>query len=90
MRRPEWPRTGVPTNPGAWLITAAKRRAINAIRRDKMRERKHEDTDWPPIAAIHDQLRVVQPSRHEFEAAAKLTRNAREAAFLLARADACD
>ncbi len=37
----EWPRTGVPANPGAWLMTAAKRRAIDAIRRDKMRERKH-------------------------------------------------
>ena len=39
----EWPRTGVPDNPGAWLMTAAKRRAIDAIRRDKMRERKHEE-----------------------------------------------
>ena len=37
----EWPRTGVPANPGAWLMTTAKRRAIDAIRRDKMRERKH-------------------------------------------------
>lgn len=39
----EWPRTGVPANPGAWLMTIAKRRAIDAIRRDKMRERKHEE-----------------------------------------------
>ncbi len=39
----EWPRTGVPANPGAWLMTAAKRRAIDAIRRDRMRERKHAD-----------------------------------------------
>jgi RNA polymerase sigma factor (sigma-70 family) len=39
----EWPRTGVPVNPGAWLMTAAKRRAIDAIRRDRMRERKHEE-----------------------------------------------
>jgi RNA polymerase sigma factor (sigma-70 family) len=39
----EWPRTGVPANPGAWLMTAAKRRAIDAIRRDRMRERKHEE-----------------------------------------------
>ena len=39
----EWPRTGVPDNPGAWLMAAAKRRAIDAIRRDKMRERKHEE-----------------------------------------------
>ena len=39
----EWPRTGVPANPGAWLMAVAKRRAIDAIRRDRMRERKHED-----------------------------------------------
>ena len=37
----EWPHTGVPINPGAWLMTAAKRRAIDAIRRDTMRARKH-------------------------------------------------
>lgn len=39
----EWSRTGVPANPGAWLMTVAKRRAIDAIRHDKMRERKHEE-----------------------------------------------
>ncbi|MGH6613672.1 RNA polymerase sigma factor [Sphingomonas sp.] len=39
----EWPRTGIPANPGAWLTTAAKRRAIDLARRDKMRERKHEE-----------------------------------------------
>ena len=39
----EWPRTGVPAIPGAWLMAVAKRRAIDALRRDKMRERKHEE-----------------------------------------------
>lgn len=39
----QWPATGVPANPGAWLMTVAKRRAIDAIRRDKMRARKHEE-----------------------------------------------
>ena len=39
----EWPKTGVPDNPGAWLMAVAKRRAIDALRRDKMRERKHEE-----------------------------------------------
>ncbi|MDB5680267.1 MAG: polymerase subunit sigma-24 [Sphingomonas bacterium] len=39
----EWPRTGVPANPGAWLMAVAKRRAIDAIRRDKMLTRKHEE-----------------------------------------------
>ena len=39
----EWPKTGVPANPGAWLMTVAKRRALDALRRGKMRERKHEE-----------------------------------------------
>jgi RNA polymerase sigma factor (sigma-70 family) len=39
----EWPKAGVPDNPGAWLMAVAKRRAIDALRRDRMRERKHEE-----------------------------------------------
>jgi RNA polymerase sigma factor (sigma-70 family) len=39
----EWPRSGVPANPGAWLMAVAKRRAVDAFRRDKMRERKHKE-----------------------------------------------
>jgi DNA-directed RNA polymerase specialized sigma24 family protein len=31
-----WPRQGVPANPGAWLVTTARNRAINRIRRDRM------------------------------------------------------
>ena len=37
----EWPKSGVPENPGAWLIAAAKRRAIDGIRHHAMRDRKH-------------------------------------------------
>jgi len=37
-----WPRTGVPDNPGAWLMAAAKFRAIDAMRRDATFERKRE------------------------------------------------
>jgi RNA polymerase sigma-70 factor, ECF subfamily len=37
-----WPSSGVPENPGAWLMTAAKRRGIDHIRRAMMQERKHE------------------------------------------------
>lgn len=37
----EWPKIGVPQNPGAWLMTTAKRRAIDLFRRYKMVERKH-------------------------------------------------
>jgi RNA polymerase sigma factor (sigma-70 family) len=42
-----WPETGIPDNPGAWLMAAAKNRALDELRRDKMRQRKHgeiEDT----------------------------------------------
>jgi len=38
----EWPKSGLPSNPGAWLMAVAKRRAIDALRRDKMRASKHE------------------------------------------------
>jgi RNA polymerase sigma factor (sigma-70 family) len=39
----EWPKSGVPDNPGAWLMAAAKRRAIDASRRNRMLARKHEE-----------------------------------------------
>ena len=35
----QWPRTGVPDNPGAWLMTAAKNRALDELRRRKLIER---------------------------------------------------
>ena len=37
-----WPESGVPDNPGAWLMAAAKHRAIDQLRRRSMLERKHE------------------------------------------------
>src|ERR1700758_3302787 len=37
-----WPATGVPENPGAWLMTAARRRALDHLRRRKMLARKHD------------------------------------------------
>jgi RNA polymerase sigma-70 factor, ECF subfamily len=38
-----WPQSGIPDNPGAWLMAAAKRRAIDLLRRDKMLARKHAE-----------------------------------------------
>jgi RNA polymerase sigma factor (sigma-70 family) len=62
----EWPATGVPANPGAWLMTAARRRAIDAIRRNTMRARIHgeiareldgvSDTAGAVEAAMDDDL----------------------------------
>ena len=39
----QWPRTGVPENPAAWLTATAKRRAIDLFRRNAVAERKHEE-----------------------------------------------
>ena len=38
-----WPETGVPDNPGAWLMATAKHRAIDMFRRNDRIERKHEE-----------------------------------------------
>src|SRR4051812_37714950 len=38
-----WPESGVPDNPGAWLMATAKHRAVDLIRRSRMAERKHEE-----------------------------------------------
>jgi RNA polymerase sigma factor (sigma-70 family) len=37
----QWPRTGIPDNPGAWLMTTAKHRALDLLRHRRMRDRKH-------------------------------------------------
>jgi RNA polymerase sigma factor (sigma-70 family) len=39
----QWPQSGVPHNPGAWLMATAKHRAIDHFRRTKLLERKHDD-----------------------------------------------
>jgi len=39
----QWPESGVPDNPGAWLMATAKHRAIDHFRRNTVLERKHEE-----------------------------------------------
>src|SRR6186713_901893 len=39
----QWPRSGIPDKPGAWLMASAKNRAIDRLRRRKLIERKHEE-----------------------------------------------
>jgi len=41
-----WPESGVPDNPGAWLMATAKRRAIDELRRNKLLDRKHEQLGY--------------------------------------------
>lgn len=42
----KWPETGVPDNPGAWLMQTAKNRAIDRLRRRKLLDRKHEQIGY--------------------------------------------
>ena len=42
----QWPATGVPERPGAWLMATAKHRALDHLRRSRMLERKHELIAW--------------------------------------------
>ncbi|MDF2119496.1 RNA polymerase sigma factor [Roseiarcaceae bacterium H3SJ34-1] len=56
-----WPAAGVPENPGAWLMMTAKNRAIDHLRRDKMRGRKH--------AEIVQELEAEQFTVPDFDAA---------------------
>src|SRR5882762_8003621 len=41
-----WPESDVPDNPGAWLMAAAKHRAIDYFRRNKLLERKHAELGY--------------------------------------------
>ena len=63
----QWPQSGVPDRPGAWLMATAKHRAIDRVRRDQLFERKREElgheievrqeTEAPDLdAAIDDQV----------------------------------
>ncbi|MEJ0074890.1 MAG: RNA polymerase sigma factor [Alphaproteobacteria bacterium] len=72
-----WPQQGIPDNPAAWLMTAAKNRALDERRRARLIERKHEEIgremdehDTPdPDAALDDDigddlLRLIFTSCH--------------------------
>jgi RNA polymerase sigma factor (sigma-70 family) len=42
----KWPVSGIPDNPGAWLMTTAKRRAMDLLRRNKRKESKYEELKY--------------------------------------------
>jgi RNA polymerase sigma factor (sigma-70 family) len=57
----QWPASGIPRNPAAWLMAAAKHRAIDHFRRHKMLERKHQE--------LGHELETRQGSVPDFDAA---------------------
>ena len=62
-----WPQGGVPPNPGGWIVTTARRRAIDRFRRESLRDERHVQAallhtpDEPPeVGAVRDdQLRLL-------------------------------
>ena len=57
-----WPESGVPDNPGAWLMATAKHRAIDSLRRSKLLERKH-------VELGHDLLARQESPESDLDAA---------------------
>ena len=55
----QWPASGIPENPGAWLMATAKHRAIDHLRRSKLIERKHTE--------LGDRLEPAAPEPVEVE-----------------------
>jgi RNA polymerase sigma factor (sigma-70 family) len=53
----QWPESGVPDKPGAWLMATAKHRAIDLLRRNKRIERKHEEL----AVQLQSQQEAVEP-----------------------------
>jgi RNA polymerase sigma factor (sigma-70 family) len=64
-----WPRDGVPDNPGAWLMTAAKRRALDRIRHAKLADGKHEqiaqELDALGAAVVPDFVDALDAARQD-------------------------
>ncbi len=62
-----WPATGVPPNPGGWIVTTARRRALDRLRRESSRSSRetqaillHDDTGSSEVGPVHDdRLRLI-------------------------------
>ena len=55
-----WTHSGVPDNPGAWLMATAKHRAIDFLRRKQMLDRKHEQLGWSQESALDDEAARIE------------------------------
>ncbi len=59
-----WPAAGVPDNPGAWLMAAAKNRAIDHLRRNQLRARKHAQIAHE-LEGLHDELHEAREAAYD-------------------------
>jgi RNA polymerase sigma factor (sigma-70 family) len=55
-----WPESGVPDNPGAWLMATAKNRALNALRDERLRTRKNEQLGHEVEATSERAMRDIE------------------------------
>jgi RNA polymerase sigma-70 factor (ECF subfamily) len=60
-----WPGSGIPDNPGAWLMATAKRRAIDVLRRGKRLDRKHEELAYELEARTEEQRAASAPDSRD-------------------------
>ncbi|HVR19163.1 MAG TPA: RNA polymerase sigma factor [Polyangiaceae bacterium] len=58
----QWPLTGIPEKPAAWLMAAAKNRAINLFRKRKVTERKHDELGREMDARIESAVHEIETS----------------------------
>ena len=58
----KWTQTGLPDNPGAWLMATAKHRAIDHLRRYQMLERKHQQLAWSVESAQEEATSAIDAS----------------------------
>ena len=56
-----WPQDGVPDNPGAWLMTTARNRALDRLRQDKLHARKHEELGLD-LEALGANVAAIRPA----------------------------
>src|SRR5438445_548336 len=79
----QWPESGVPDNPGAWLMATAKHRAIDHFRRNQRLERKHEELGREGVGYKIGAQRIVarEVGAGEFQSSGEFQIDALDAAL---------
>lgn len=62
----QWPESGIPQNPGAWLMTTARRRAIDLVRRERRAQRKREEIGREREADQFDEAGLEESLDNDF------------------------